>query len=408
MMRKSLGVLAATGLLATAAAAPAVAQDSKVINIPAGEPITLGVYQVLSGPNAVLGQDMVYGIEVAVEDRGGEVLGHEIELNIQDELCTVEGGAQAALALANDPTVVGVVGSSCSDATVGGIQTITEAGLTAISGSATRPSLTEPDRGPEYAGFLRTAWSDAVQGKFVAEFVANELGLTKAATIHDGSAYAEALVGVFEDEFEALGGEIVVSEAVSAGQTDMNPVLTNVAAAAPEVIYFPIFTAEGGFIADQYADVAGLEDVVLIGSDGLFSQDFVNAAGPNVEGMYLSSPNFGAMQDTYADLVESYLDISGLDAPLQAFHAHAYDAAAIILDTVADVAVENDDGSLSIDLGALREALYATADYPGVTGSLTCTESGDCSAPIIAVYQVGTDTIEDEVWPPAVVWAPES
>ena len=112
---------AATGLLATAVAAPAVAQDSKIVNIPEGEPITLGVYQVLSGPNAVLGQDMVYGIEVAVEDRGGEILGHEIELNIQDELCTVEGGAQAALALANDPTVVGVVGSSCSDATVGGI-----------------------------------------------------------------------------------------------------------------------------------------------------------------------------------------------------------------------------------------------------------------------------------------------
>ena len=218
------------------------------------------MYQVLSGPNAVLGQDMVYGIEVAVEDRGGEILGHEIELNIQDELCTVEGGAQAALALANDPTVVGVVGSSCSDATVGGIQTITEAGLTAISGSATRPSLTEPDRGPEYDGFLRTAWSDAIQGKFVADFVSGELGLTKAATIHDGSAYAEALVGVFEEAFAELGGEIVVSEAVSAGQTDMNPVLTNVAAAGPEVIYFPIFTAEGGFIADQYADVAGLEE----------------------------------------------------------------------------------------------------------------------------------------------------
>ncbi len=407
-MRKSLGVLAATGLLATAVAAPVAAQESKVVHIPAGEPITLGVYQVLSGPNAVLGQDMVYGIEVAVEDRGSEILGHEIELNVQDELCTVEGGAQAALALANDPTVVGVIGSSCSDATVGGIQTITEAGLTAISGSATRPSLTEPDRGPEYAGFLRTAWSDAVQGKFVAEFLRDELGLTKAATIHDGSAYAEALVGVFEDEFANMGGEIVASEAVSAGQTDMNPVLTNIAAASPEVIYFPIFTAEGGFIADQYKDVAGLEDVVLIGSDGLFSLDFVKAAGPNVEGMYLSSPNFGAMQESYADLVQKYLDISGLDAPLQAFHAHAYDAASIMLDTVAKVAVENEDGSLDIDLAALREALYATTDYPGVTGTLSCTEYGDCSAPIIAIYQIGADTINDDVWPPAVVWAPES
>ncbi len=406
MMRKSLGVLAATGLLATAAAVPAAAQDSKVITIPEGEPITLGVWQVLSGPNAVLGQDEVYGVEVAVADRGGELLGHEIELNIQDELCTVEGGAQAALALAADATLIGAIGSSCSDATVGGVQTITEAGLTTISGSATRPSLSEPDRGPEYAGFLRTAWSDSVQGKFVAQFV-QSLDLTKAATIHDGSAYAEALVGVFEDEFAALGGEIVVSEAVSAGQTDMNPVLTNVAAASPEVIFFPIFTAEGGFIADQYADVTGLEDVVLIGADGLFSLDFVKAAGPNVEGMYLSSPNFSAFQDTYADLVEKYLEISGLDSPLQAFHAHTYDAASMMLAAVEQVAVENDDGSLTIDLGLVREALYATADFPGVTGNLTCTETGDCSAPIIAVYEIGADTIEDEVWPPAVVWTPE-
>ena len=61
------------------------------------------------------------------------------------------------------------------------------------------------------------------------------------------------------------------------------------------------------------------------------------------------------------------------------------------------------DGSLSVDLGILREALYATADYPGVTGTLTCSEYGDCSAPKIAVYQVGLDNIEDEVWPPAVV-----
>ena len=351
MMRRSLGVIAAAGLLATIAA-PVAAQDSKVVNIPAGEPVTLGVYQVLSGPNAVLGQDMVYGIEVAVADHG-DILGHEVKLNIQDELCTVEGGAQAALALASDPTVIGVIGSSCSDATVGGIQTLTEAGLSAISGSATRPALTEPTRGPEYAGFLRTAWSDAVQGKYIAEFV-QSLGLTKAATIHDGSAYAQALVGVFEEEFTALGGEITISEAVSAGQTDMNPVLTNVAQTAPEVIVFPVFTAEGGYIADQHADVAGLEDVVLIGADGLFSLDFVKAAGPAVEGMYLSSPDYEAFQAGYSDLVAKYLELSGTDSPLQAFHAHAYDAASIMLDAVEQVAVENEDGSMSVDLGALR------------------------------------------------------
>ena len=404
-MRKSLCVAAATGLLATAVAGPALAQDSKVINIPAGEPITLGVYQVLSGANAVLGQDMVYGIEVAVDDRGGELLGHEIELNIQDELCTVEGGAQAALALTSDPTVVGIIGSSCSDATVGGIQTITESGLTAISGSATRNTFTQEGRGPEFDGFLRTASPDSFQGQLVADFIYNQLGLTKLATIHDGSTYAEGLVNDVTGFFEALGGEITAADAVSDGQTDMTPVLTNVAQSEPEIIFFPVFTDEGGFIADQAGDVAGLEDVALMGADGLFSLDFVDAAGPNVDGMYISSPPQD-LGDIYDRMVEKYLEISGLDSTLQAYHANTFDATNIMLNAVEQVAVENDDGSLSVDLGELRSAIYATKDYEGAIGTLSCDELGDCSAPLIVVYQIGPEQIEDGVWPPAVVWNP--
>ena len=404
MDRKNIGVLAAAGLLAVAGAAPVAAQDgSRTVDVPEGEPITIATFGVISGPDAVLGQDWLNAVEVAVNDRDGMLLGHEINLDPQDGLCTPEGGAQAALAIASDPTVVGVIGSACSDETVGGIQAITEAGLTTISPSATRPALTFPDRGPEYAGFLRTAHSDAFQGKAVADF-ALEQGFANVATVHDGSAYAEALVGVFEEEFAALGGNITRSEAVSKGQTDMGPVLTSIAADSPDALYMPIFTAEGGFIVDQIRDISGLEDIALIGSDGLFSIDFVEAAGPDVEGMYLSAPNFEAFQAGYADLVAKYIELTGLESPLQAFHAHGYDAANMMFAAIESVAVENEDGSLSIDLGALREALYATTDFAGVTGSLTCSENGDCGAPLIAVYQIGTDTVEDGVFPPAIVW----
>jgi len=404
-MRKSLGVAAATGLLATAVAAPALAQDSKVINIPEGEPVTLGVYQVLSGANAVLGQDMVFGIQSAVVERDGELLGHEIELNIQDELCTAEGGAQAALALTSDPTVVGIIGSSCSSATVGGVQTITESGLTSISGSATANALTQPDRGPELDGFLRTAFPDEFQGSTVADFIFGELGLTKAATIHDGSPYASGLVDDFTRFYTALGGEITLAEAVSDGQTDMSPVLTNVAAGEPQIIYFPIFTDEGGFIADQAADVTGLEDVVLMGSDGMFSLDFIAAAGDNSEGMYISGPS-QELGEVYESMVQTYLEISGLDTTLQAFHGHTYDATNILLNAIEQVAVEGDDGSLSIDLAELRSAVYATTDHQGATGVLSCNEFGDCSSPAIDVFQVTTEQMDDGVWPPPVVWNP--
>ena len=111
--------------------------------------------------------------QIAVDDKGGKLLGHDIKLTTEDGLCTPEGGATAAQKLAADKTIVGLVGSSCSDETVGGIKTLTDAGLTTISPSNTRPALTASDRGPEYAGYLRTAHSDAFQGKAVAEFVFN-------------------------------------------------------------------------------------------------------------------------------------------------------------------------------------------------------------------------------------------
>lgn len=371
------------------------------VEIPAGEPIHIAMWGVLSGPDSDLGTDVLHGVEIAIDDRP-TLLDHDVQLTTEDGLCTPEGGATAAQKLAADSTLVGLIGSVCSDETVGGIATLTDAGLTTISPSNTRPALTFPDRGPEYAGYLRTAHSDAFQGKAVAEFIYNELELRTAATIHDGSAYAEALQQVFVDEFTALGGEITIQEAVSKGQTDMVPVLTRVGATSPDVLYYPIFTAEGGFITAQARDAAGLEEAVLMGSDGLFSPTFITAAGPNAEGMYLSSPDFTAFGDEYQAFLDKHQAKYGT-AVLQIFHAHAYDATNILFDALEDVALVGDDGTVYVPKGALRDRLFQTSDHEGLTGTLTCGEFGDCGAPVIAVYQVTAR----EVGPP-VVWPPEA
>jgi len=402
MIRKTLGVAAATGLLAAAFAAPVSAQAPEdplgVVTIPPGEPIVVAGWGVLSGANASLGQDWINSMMVAIEDRGGEMLGHPLEMITEDGLCTPEGGATAAQKLAANPTIVGLVGSACSDETVGGIATLTNAGLTTISPSNTRPALTDPARGPEYAGYLRTAHNDLVQGAFVADFAYNTLGLRTAATVHDGSSYAEALQQVFQDEFTAMGGEIVTAQAVQVGQTDMKPVLTAIANSqpAPELIYYPIFTAEGAFMTAQAKEVAGLEDVVLIGSDGMFSIDMVKGAGPAAVGMYLSAP--AVTGDAYQEFLQKYEAVTGVKPP-QAFHAHGYDAINILLAAIEQVAVEGEDGTLYVPKGALRDAIYATEGYEGLTGTITCNETGDCGAGAVAAYVI-TQEVVDGAWPP--------
>ena len=373
------------------------------VKIAPDEPIHIAYWGVLSGADGSLGEDSKRGVEIAIDDKGGQLLGHDILLTTEDAGCTPEGGATAAAKLASDTSLVGLIGSSCSDETVGGIAALTNAGLTTISPSNTRPVLSSPDRGPDYAGYARTAHSDAFQGKAVAEFAYNFLGVRKAATLHDGSAYAQALQQVFADEFVALGGEIVAQEAVAKDATDMKPVLTTIAAAGPELLYYPVFVAVGGFVTAQIRDVAGLETVKIIGSDGIFTADLLKGGGPNTQGMYLSSPDFSAFTGDYAGFIAKHEAKYG-GSTLSTFHAHAYDAANILFAALEKVAVVEADGTIYIPRTALREAVFATKDFKGVTGTLSCSPTGDCGAPVIAVYEIMNS--DPASWDPTSATAP--
>jgi len=287
---------------------------------------------------------------------------------------------------------VAVIGTSCSSEARPGAPILSDAGFTMVSPSATAPDLTDPAK--HVAGFLRTAHNDKVQGQVAAQFVAEELGLKNVATIHDGSPYAEGLVNAFTANFTEMGGAISAAEAVGPTDTDMRPVLTKIAATNPEMLYYPIFTASGGLITVQSEEIEGLgPEIKTMGADGLFSPDFLAAAGATAEGMYLSSPDFSTFGPDYAEKFLPAYEAAYGEKPTSAFHAHAYDAVNVIAAAVEAVAVENADGSLTIGRQALRDALYATTDFQGLTGNITCGENGDCADPKIAVYEITAENI---------------
>ena len=376
-----------------------------VVQIPPGESIHIGQWGVFSGANASLGQDSNEGIKIAIDDHGGKILGHDIRLTTEDALCSPEGGATAGQKLAADSTLVGLVGSTCSDETVGGIKSITDAGLTTISPSNTRPALTDPNRDASFAGFMRTAHNDLVQGKAAAEFVYNVLKLTKAATIHDGSSYAEALQQVFADEFTKLGGTITIQEAVSTGQTDMKPVLTRIAATQPEFIYYPYFVAEGGYTHRPGQGSARAREREDDGRGRPVHGRLRQGRRRGRRGPLPVQPRLHRLRLRLPGASSTRSRPKFGHAPLSIYHAHAYDAANILFAAIEKVAVEGADGTLYVPKGALRDALFATKDFPGLTGTLTCTPTGDCGAPVMAVYQITAREVGRDEWPPeAPVW----
>jgi branched-chain amino acid transport system substrate-binding protein len=391
-MKKVIALLTILMILATALSACDIGgttfecTDSiGCVDIPPDDPVRIGYALVISGPNETLGIDSRRGVEIAVDDKG-EVLGHSIELVGEDAECSAEGGQKALTKLVSDPSLIGIIGTNCSSAGEPASKIASDAGMVLISPSNTAPSLTDPNL-TWNPGYLRTCHNDKVQGAAMAEFAYNELGIRKAATIHDGSPYAEQLQQVFADNFVQMGGEITTQEAVNVGDTDMRPVLTKIAATGPEFIYYPIFIAEGGHITTQAKEVSGLENTILSGADGMISPDFIAAAGEAAEGMYISGPDLAFNNPLGQAFLQKHREKYG-EEPLSAFHAHAYDAADMLFAAIEKVAVQDNDGTLHIGRQALRDALYATKDFQGITGNLNCNEYGDCADPLITVNQI--------------------
>ena len=108
------------------------------------KPIHIACWMVISGPNASLGTDTKRGVEIAVDDVGGKLLGHPIKITTQDSRCNAEGGQAAAAKLASDPSIVAAVGPNCSSAARPGAPILWKAGIVTVSPSNTDPRLTVP------------------------------------------------------------------------------------------------------------------------------------------------------------------------------------------------------------------------------------------------------------------------
>jgi len=239
-----------------------------------------------------------------------------------------------------------------------------------------------------------------VQGAAVAKYACEELGVTSAATIHDGSPYAEQLQQVFVDDFaEFCDGTTTSQNAIDPLETSFQALLTAIGAEGPDMIFLPIFSPAGPLIVNQSRDIPALADTVLFGADGVKDQGMIDAAGAVAEeiGMFFSGPdlNFGTRYED--DFLPALLELEGSENPLAPYHAHGYDAYNILMDAIVDAHVgDSADGTSYFSKAGIRDYIAALSDYAGLTGTLTC-NGGDCGAEDVSIAQL-VDGVFTEVW----------
>jgi branched-chain amino acid transport system substrate-binding protein len=345
-------------------------EDFPTVTIAAGETIKLGISSILTGDLESLGVPIADAAELASD--GIEVGGHTIEWIRHDDQCTPEGGASAATQLI-EAGVVAVVGPVCSGSVIASQDQYEAAGISHVSPSSTAIAATNPARGTPYGTFFRVTYNDGIQGPAQANFALEELGATSAYVVHDTDAYGSGLRDAFSDAFEDGGGTIAGTEGYEKGTTDFQAIVTNIQNADVDLVYFAGFFAEATPFIQQLRQVD--DDVLFLSGDGVRDNEFLNGAGADAEGAYLSLPSpvlEGSVFEDFASRFEAATGEAATDSP---FTSEAFDAGTVIITALQEVA-EVDGDTITIDLGALNEAIRNT-EITGAIGPISFDEKGD-------------------------------
>ncbi|MBL9210334.1 MAG: ABC transporter substrate-binding protein [Opitutaceae bacterium] len=340
-------------LLATlaASAGPLLAADAG--------PIRIGHYASLTGKDAAFGVATRKGILLAVEELNaqGGVLGRRIEYLVEDIQSKQGESVTAVKKLISRDKVVAVLGANASSNSLEAAPICQNAKVPMMAISSTNPKVTEIG---DY--IFRICFIDPFQGAVLAKFAHTSLRAKRVALLTStNSPYSIGLSSVLRERFQALGGEIVAEQKFTEGDKDFRAQLTAIRAARPDVVAATGFYSEAALICRQ-ARSLGL-DVPFIGGDGWEAPQLVELGGKAVEGTYYST-YFSAENSApeVQSFVQRYRARWSNETP-EAVSALGYDALRLIA-----AAIERNG---TADSRKLRDAIAATRDFAGVTGSTT-------------------------------------
>ncbi|MFP2926501.1 ABC transporter substrate-binding protein [Pyxidicoccus sp. 3LG] len=321
-------------------------------------PILIGTLGSLTGSEASFGTVVRDGIQFAVEEvnaKGG-VKGRKVELRSYDTQGRIEESVAAVQRLLTQDRVVLILG----DVTSSGSLAIADAAQTARVPMVT-PSATHPDVTKKGDYIFRTCFIDPFQGGAMARFARETLKLERVAVLHDAkNASSLGLSGAFTDAFKALGGTVVAVESYAKGDTDYRAPLLAVKKAKPQALYLPGFYSEVGVIARQAREL-GLTQP-LLGGDGWESDRIFDLAGGALEGAYYSSHY---AEDNPAPELQRFI------AAFRARYGRSPEAASALGYDAAKVALAAIEKAEPMTGPSIRDALAATKDFPGATGTLS-------------------------------------
>lgn len=249
----------------------------------AEQPIVIATAGPVTGQLAGLGEQMLRGARMAVDDlnAAGGVLGRPVELLIADDRCDPKDAVSEANRLAARGAVF-VAGHFCSSASIAAAGVYGEERVLMISPASTSPRLT--DEGGDLV--FRVCGRDDRQGQVAGSFIARRFEGARIALLNDKSAYGRGLADAAGDAIRRAGGQIVLDDSFTPGERDYQALVTRLKTAAIEVVFIGGYHPEAGLILRQMREQR--LDAQLVGGDALIVEEFWQIAGAAAEGTLMT------------------------------------------------------------------------------------------------------------------------
>lgn len=356
--------------------------------------IVVGQFGSLTGAEATFGISTQHGIELATEEinaKGG-IGGVKVRMVVEDDQGKAEEISTVINKILSRDRPVAILGEVASTLSLQAAPLAQQAGVPMISPSSTNPKVTEQG---DY--IFRVCFIDPFQGTAIAKFAYNSKNIRKVAILKDmKSDYSQGLSQYFSQTFSSLGGQVVGEEGYSKGDIDFKAQLTKIIATGPDAIFIPGYYTDVGLIAKQARQLNYTG--IFMGGDGWDSVELAKVGEDAIVGSYFT--NHYSTDDPnpqVQDFIKKYQ--AKYNEKPDGLAALGYDAARVLYTAMGEVAKTPDlaaglsdrssvpatEASRKKAREALRDTLAHTANFPGVTGTITIDEKRNAQKPAVVV-----------------------
>ena len=343
-------------------------------------PIKFGVIGPYTGPNAKPGASMKQGVNLAVEEinKAGGVKGRMLEPLFEDDASVPAQSVSATEKLIGKDEVSFLIGTFNSATTLADMKIIDRDKVPMMVPIAVAIQITES--GNKWV--FRNAATNPMQAEQLMAFIYKETKQRKFAIIHENTDYGKGLAEAVKAYVAKNGGE-ALTESYSIGDTDFYAQLTKIKNYQPDGMIICGNLSEGSQISRQTKEL-GLK-TQLYGFGGLSSFDFNNIAAGSNEGLIATSYFESSSPNPLAQsFIKAYKAKYNVDPDM--FAAAIYEAVYVAKAAIEKMPEQKDIGAFRV---ALRDALAATKDLPGVQGPTTFDAKGQADKQVMVVQWQG-------------------